>query len=295
MAEEKKENVAVPTPTAVTTAAEMKTQGADPNQFKTAFEQRQNASQANINNAFNGSLDAQRQSLTDAWQQSTAAQDAATTAGQNQFQAAQRDLGAQAARTAGGMNRYADVRGLNRQAGSQQALSLGLGTATAAGRLAMQQQMAAEESARQKALLSTDYNNRVQAAIADRDYKQAAALLDDYNNQNNWLDRNAEVMAGFGNFAGYNYLYGPDTAGMMQNFWIGSNPELAYNTGAIDAKRYQEITGRQAPGVIASSDGQGDWWDPYAHGGVYDHYTASGGRYSGSGGGSGGTGGGGFY
>lgn len=279
MAEEKKESIAIAAPAATTTAADMKYQGADANQFKQAFEQRQQASQGNIRNAFDSSLNRVQTGLQDSLAQNTAAQDAATTAGQSAFTAANRDLGVQAGRTQIGMNDYADVRGLNRQPGSQQSLSLGLAASTAAGRLAQQQQMAAQESARQKALLSTDYNNRVQAAIADRDYKQAAALLDDYNNQNTWLDKNAELMASLGNFTGYERLYGPETAGAMQQFWIGSNPELAYNTGVIDAARYKAITGRNAPDYVpppsAGGGGSGgggsagyDWWHlPEAHAG----------------------------
>jgi hypothetical protein len=167
------------------------------------------------------------------------------------------------------MNSYADVRGLNRQPGSQQALSLGLGTSVAAGRLAQQRQLALEESQRQKALLSTDYNNRVQQAISNHDYKQAAALLDDFNNQNSWLDKNAAAMAAFGNFTGYEQLYGPGQAQSMQQFWIGSNPELAYNTGVIDAARYKQITGRNAPDYVPPSSGnEYRWWDPYAVGGM---------------------------
>lgn len=291
MADENK-NLNIQTPAAVTTADQMKTQGADPNQFRQAFQQRQQASQGNINNAFGSSFNRIQTGLGDALNQNTAAQDAATAAGQKAFDAANTDLGIQAGRTQNGMDSYADVRGLNRQPGSQQALSMGLAARTAAGRLAQQQQMAAEESARQKALLSTDYNNKVQAALADRDYKQAAALLDDYNNQNSWLDKNAELMAGFGNFSGYEQIYGPETAGMMRNFWIGSNPELAYNTGTIDANRYRAITGKNPPDFVpppsegggGSEGGLANWWylpEAHAGGGVRED------RHSGGGGGGG--------
>jgi hypothetical protein len=266
MAEEAKKNIAIAAPQTVTTATEMKTTAQDPNQFRTAFEQRQQASQGNIQNAFDNSLNTQTQELGQGLQQNLAAQDAQTAASQGQYAFAREDLGTQAARTGAGMDRYADVRGLNRQAGSQQSLMLGRGAATAAGRLAAQQQAAEAESARQKALLTNDYNGRVQAALANRDYSQAAALLDDYNNQHAWLDKNAEAMAAFGNFTGYEYLYGPGQARTMQQFWIGTNPELAYNTGVIDAKRYKEITGRNAPDVKNSGAGGNiDNHTPSAH------------------------------
>lgn len=287
MAEEEKKSVAVETPTPTLKAQDMRAQGADANQFKQAFTQRQNEFQNNINSTLDKSRDAQKQGLQNVFNQSMTGQTQATSAGQQAFDFAKEDLGAQAGRTQNSMNRYADVRGLNRQPGSQQALSLGLAASTARGRLAQQQQMALQESQRQQELLRTNYQNQVAKAVAENDYRRAAALLDDYNNQNTWLDKNAAQMASFGNFTGYEQMYGPDTANAMRYFWIGSNPELAYNTGVIDAKRYQEITGRTAPGATSSGGGGGvgDWWDAYAHGGTYDHYTASGG---GGGGGSGG-------
>ena len=268
MAEEEKKNLAIPAPAATTTAADMKTQAADANQFKAAFDARKQGYQDNINSTLGTSLNTQKQGLADAFKQNTAAQDQAMATSQNAYGSANADLGVQAARTQRDMDSYADARDLNRQAGSQQALSLGLGASVAAGRLAQQQQMALEESQRQKALLSTDYNNRVQKAISNHDYKQAAALLDNFNNQNTWLDKNAAAMATFGNFTGYEQLYGPGQAQAMQQFWIGSNPELAYNTGVIDAARYKQITGREAPDYVPPpSEGGGGggnlgerWW-----------------------------------
>ena len=273
MAEEQK-NLAIPAPAAVTTAPDMKTQAADANQFKAAFDARKQGYDSNATSTLNKSLGTQRQGLADAYNRNVTAQDQATATSRNAYGSANADLGVQAARTQRDMDSYADARDLNRQAGSQQALSLGLGASVAAGRLAQQQQMALEESQRQKALLSTDYNNRVQKAISNHDYKQAAALLDDFNNQNTWLDKNAAAMATFGNFTGYEQLYGPGQAQAMQQFWIGSNPELAYNTGVIDAARYKQITGREAPDYVPPpSEGGGGggnlgelwWYLPEAH------------------------------
>ena len=120
-------NVAVPKPTAVTTAPEMKTQAADANQFKQAFEARKQGAQNNINNTLGKSLETQQQGLGNAFQQNTAAQEKATATGQQAFNTANADLGVQAGRTQAGMDSYADVRGLNRKEGSQQDLSLGMG------------------------------------------------------------------------------------------------------------------------------------------------------------------------
>jgi len=278
MADENK-NLKVAAPATTTNAAEMKTQAADGSQFKQAFEARKQASQNNINTTLGNSLNTQKQGLTDALNQNTAAQEKATGASQQAFGAAGQDLGIQAGRTQAGMDSYADVRGLNRQAGSQQALSLGMGASVAAGKLAQQQEMALRESERQKQLLSTDYDNRVKQAIANRDYKQAAALLDDFNNQNSWLDKNAAAMASFGNFTGYEELYGQPQADAMRQYWIGTNPELAYNTGAIDATRYKAITGKNTPDYVPPpSEGGGggggisaDWWTNGRPGWTVEH------------------------
>jgi len=298
MADEVKKSPALGTPAATTTAATMKTQAADPNQFKAAYTARQAESQGNINSTMDKSLATQTQGLKTAFDQNVGAQNEATEAGQNQFRFAKEDLDNQYDRVQRGMDSFADVRNLNRQQGSQQSLMLGRGRATAAGRIAQQQEMALEESQRQRELLENDYKNRVAQAVANNDYRMAAALLDDFNNRNNWLEKNAAQMASFGNFAGYEQLYGKPTASMMQQFWAGSNPEIAYNTGLIDAARYRAITGRMEPDYVppppppqSSSGGGGgyDWWhtvqgqmalgknyaDAYAH--------ASGGGSSGSG------------
>lgn len=249
------------------TADEMKKQTGDANQFKAAFDQRQAASQNNINQTVDKSLNTQTQGLQNAFSQNTQAQTEATNAGQQQFEIAKQDLGVQADRTQRGMDSFADVRGLNRQEGSQQALSLGRARATAAGGISAAQNRALQENQRQQALLETNYKNQVAQAIAGGDYRRAAALFDDYNNQNSWLEKNAAQMASFGNFAGYEQLYGPGQANAMKDFWIGSNPELAYNTGAIDAARYEKITGKKAPDYVppAYSGGSGgridaDYW-----------------------------------
>ena len=282
MAEEEKKQTPVAAPVAVTSAPQMKEQGPDTAQFKQAFEQRKNDFQNNINSTLDRSRDAQKQGLQNAFNQSMAGQTQATNAGQQAFTTANTDLGIQAGRTRDSMNSYADARGLNRQPGSQQALSLGLGARTAQGKLQQQQQMALQESQRQQELLKTNYQNQVAKAVAENDYRRAAALLDDYNNQNTWMDKNAAQMASFGNFTGYEQMYGPDTAGIMRQFWIGSNPELAYNTGVIDAERYKKMTGRNAPDYVPTyGGGEYRWWDPYAVGGIP---TNSSGGFSGGGG-----------
>lgn len=239
------------------TSDTMKTQTGDSNQFKTAYTKRQQASQNNINSTMDQSLNTQKQWLSGARFKNTEAQTAATNAGQQAFTGANADVNVQANRNQTGLDNFADVRGLNRQEGSQQALALNRARQAAVGGVMAAQQRALAESQRQKDLLTTDYNNQVQAAIAGHDYRKAAALLDDYNNQNSWLEKQAANLAGYGNFTGYQTLYGNGQAQSMRNYWIGQNPELAYNTGAISAAEYERITGQKPHDYVAPASGGG--------------------------------------
>lgn len=228
-----------------------------------------------INSAYDASLNAQKQALLDAYNTNTAAQ---TQQGQQvQEQAAwmNKDLGVQAARNTNNINQFADVRGLNRQTGSQAALSLGNARNAASNILAVQQNAALAESKRQLDQLKVKYQADVAAAIADNDYKRAAALLDDYNNQNTWREKQAEILASYGNFDPYGELYGTDAATGMKNVWLAQNPDVAYRTGQISAETYKNITGHYPTGYNAGGGGGygGGWY--YGGGGGDDKQTAS--------------------
>ena len=78
----------------------------------------------------------------------------------------------------------------------------------------------------------------------------------------------------------------------MRDFWVGSNPELAYNTGAIDAAQYEKITGKKAPDYVPAGGGGGygnlgEWWWSTPEGQLH-LYGSHGGAGSGSYGGGGG-------
>ena len=227
-----------------------------------------------INKAYDTSLNAQKQALLDAYNTNTAAQ---TQQGQQVQQQASwmgKDLGVQATRNTNNINQFADVRGLNRQTGSQAALSLGNARNSAANILDVQQNAALAESKRQLDQLKVKYQADVAAAIADNDYKRAAALLDDYNNQNTWREKQAEILASYGNFDPYGELYGTDAATGMKNVWLAQNPDVAYRTGQISAETYKNITGHYPAGYTPPSYGGGGGWY-YGGGGGDDKQTAS--------------------
>ena len=132
--------------------------------------------------------------------------------------------------------------------------------------------------------LHTNYQNSVAEAVANNDYERAVQMLNEYRTQaqsvvqtaqaqadedyrayQSQLEREgttysrtqeqAKLLSQYGDFSGYESLYGADTANSMKQAWIASNPDLAYNTGAIDAKRYKEITGKYPAGYSAPGGG----------------------------------------
>lgn len=109
------------------------------------------------------------------------------------------------------------------------------------------QEAAAQTEAGQKLTnLGAEYQNQLASARMEAENKKAAALVEDQAKQNEWYDNQAKLMAGFGNFAGYERLYGPEAAEQMKNVWIIQNPEVALGAGLIDKKRYKEVTGKDA-------------------------------------------------
>ena len=132
--------------------------------------------------------------------------------------------------------------------------------------------------------LHTNYQNSVAEAVAKNDYERAVQMLNEYRTQaqsvvqtaqaqadedyrawQSGLNANnmqysrsmeqAEMLSKYGDFSGYENLYGADTANNMRQAWIASNPDLAYNTGAIDANRYREIIGKFPAGYSAGGGG----------------------------------------
>ena len=228
-----------------------------------SFQAKAGADQANINKIYDNSLKSNNQSIQDAFaknQQTQAQQQQAVT---QSFNALNDDLKVQNDRNDRNLTQFADVRDLNYQPGSQHQLRLNNARNAANAKLAYAQQQALAESQRQAELLEINTKNQVAAALADNDYKRAAALMDEYNNRNKWNEANAGVLASFGDFSGYNDIYGNDTANTMQTMWNAQHPDEAYRLGRIDADKYRQITGKWPAGYTPPhSGGGGGWYDP---------------------------------
>ena len=105
------------------------------------FEARSAQNQAGITGAYDSGLAAQKQSLLDAYNANTAAQQGAAETMRRTGGMAGNDIAVQNAWDTGNLNQFADARGVNRQQGSQAALSLGNARTAAMGDIVFRQQL----------------------------------------------------------------------------------------------------------------------------------------------------------
>lgn len=127
------------------------------------------------------------------------------------------------------------------------------------------------------AALETQYKSAVASAIAENDYNRAKALMDEYGNQENRDATTAKILAGYGDFSGYAKLYGDDVANNMAQYWIYSNPQLAYSMGKISADEYARLTGKSNGGSGSGSGGTGRTDGDSTHDNKYGQgYTSNG-------------------
>lgn len=159
----------------------------------------------------------------------------------------------------------------NRRNFNQQAAGSGLNTGTASqaalaqnstwqrdyGNLRTAEADALTEADRQMAALETQYKSAVAQAIAENDYNRAKALMDEYGNQENRDAAMAKTLASYGDFSGYAKLYGDDVANNMAQYWIYSNPQLAYSMGKISADEYARLTGKRTGGKTTGGKAAG--------------------------------------
>lgn len=193
--------------------------------------------------------DAELASLESAYKQNLSNREAARDQIGTTYQGQANDLATQYERNRRNLNTQAAANGINTGTGSQQRLALNSNYQRDYGALRGREAQDMTEANRGISDLTTAYQNAVQQANATGDYKKMAALLQDYQSERQRQLQDAQLMASYGIFDGYRDIYGDDTVNTMRNLWIAQNPLLAYNTGAIDANRYYQMTGQYAPGV----------------------------------------------
>ena len=239
-----------------------------------------------VNDQYNAAINSQKLALENAYNQNRTELERAAEKIPESYNNALNNQASAYERQRQAFNERAAGSGIGTGTGSQAELAMNI---------ANQGNMASINKARADAItdaqnkitdLHTNYQNSVAEAIAKNDYERAVQMLSEYRTQaqsvvnvaqaqadedyrayQSQLEREgstysrtqeqAKLLSQYGDFSGYESLYGADTANNMKQAWIASNPDLAYNTGAIDAKRYKEITGKNPPGYSAPGGGGG--------------------------------------
>ena len=229
--------------------------------FEEQFNARKAEGQANVNQAFDNSLNNSNKALQDAYTKNMGIQNQAISDTQKAYDIANQGLQTQLAQTQNQADAFADVRNLNRQQGSQQALGLNMGNRNATNALATQQNRALAEAQRQSELTTLNHQNQMKQALANNDFRRAAAIMDQENRDQSWLEQNAQFLMKFGDYSGARMLYGTPTANSMKQLGIASDPDTAYRAGMIDANKYHSMTGKWPAGYTPPNSG-GGWGMP---------------------------------
>ena len=201
-----------------------------------------------INDLYDAKKQSQLQQLENAYQASRSEAEAARDKLPGQYQQQANDLSAQYERNRRNFNMQAAGAGLNSGTASQAALAQNSAYQRDMGNLRTAQADAMTEADRGIAELERQYQANVSSAIADNDYQRAQALLNEYNNGYTRDLNTAQTLAAYGDFSGYAGLYGQETANNMAALWKAKNPDLAYNTGRMNAEEYKAITGKYPAG-----------------------------------------------
>lgn len=220
-----------------------------------------------INSMFDAQKEAQLKQLENSYNESMTAYQEAKDKIAPQYQTAANDLAVQYERNKRNLNMQAAANGINTGAASQMALAQNNEHLRDFGSLRKSESEALAAADKDIANLTTQYQGDVGAAIADNDYKRAAALLDEYNTQYNRDMARAETLASYGDFSMYAQLYGQEQADAMKANWAAGNPQLALMTGSITQAQYDNLRagkpinegldagGNRVGGVVSSGSG----------------------------------------
>jgi len=224
----------------------------------------------NINQMYDAAQASKLSGLESAYTQNLSDAQALKPQIDEQYNRSANDLAVQYERNRYNNNLQAAQNGLNVGTGSQMNLALNSQFGRDYGNLRSAQAAAQVEQDRQIANIESQYRLQVQQAIADNDLARAAALVDEANNQVNQLQKayaiqqedlgNAAALLGAsGDFSGYGNLYGltDQQVGTLQTQWAAQHPDLAWQSGMIDANQYRAITGKYPAGYNPGGGGGG--------------------------------------
>ena len=161
------------------------------------------------------------------------------------------NLASQFEQTRRANNMKADLNGLNTGASSQMDLAQQSNYMSGQGQIAQSQANANAAAQNALANLETQYKNDISSAISSNNYQLAVALLNEWKDRDNAANSaqatQAATLAAYGDFSGYASLYGQDVADAMHQYWLLSNPSIAYTMGQITADQYFNLTGQYPP------------------------------------------------
>ena len=210
------------------------------------FAQRQKESADRIGNLYDQQYNANAAALKTAYDQNMSDLQAAQKQIAPQYQTQANSMAAQYERQRRNMNLNAMNAGLGTGTALQQQEALNRVYQGNYAGLRAQEAEAQTAAGKKMVDLNAEYRANLLNARANAENAKSSALIDNTNRQNEWYDNQAKLLAGYGDFSGYESLYGPEAANQMRDVWIIQNPEVALGAGLIDAARYKEITGHKA-------------------------------------------------
>lgn len=243
-----------------------------------------------INAMFDAQKEAQLKELENSHKLSMSAAEEARDKIAPQYQTAANDLSVQYERNRRNFNEQAAANGINTGTASQAALAQNSAYQRDFGVLRKSESEALATANRGIADLTAQYQGKVELAISENDYKRAAALLDEYNAEYQRNVEKAKQLASYGDFSGFEAIYGKDQATNMFYLWAAENPQLAYNAGRITADQRDNLLNNRAindglneNGVrvvplprASSGGGDGGGWSSGSGGGSFTAYGAGG-------------------
>lgn len=201
-----------------------------------------------INDMYDAQKDAQLAGLEEAYNQNRQTAQTASDNVAKQYNQQANSLNKQYERNRMNFNEAAAASGINTGTGSQARLAQNSSYLGNMGNLRTEQANAQTQADQNLANLEMQYKNAVRSAIAENDYARAQALMSEYDNQYARDMQRAQTLAGYGDFSGFAAIYGQDAANNMSALWKAQNPDLAWNTGAISAEEYKQLTGSYPAG-----------------------------------------------
>ena len=217
---------------------------ADPERTKAInamYDANVNAQKANLQSSYNENLsnyEANRESIAKRYQQ-------------------QRNMAAtDYERQRRNFNEQAMMNGLNTGTGAQAQLAQNAAYQKAQGQINAAEGTDVSTLERNIADLKVRYQDDINTAVAENDYKLAAALLDEYNTAYSRAQQEAQTRAQYGDFSGYASIYGEEAANQMREVWMRQNPGIAYSLGYITADTYFQLTGKYPAGYSTGGSGR---------------------------------------